>query len=133
MRSMAVSTHGRGLSAVQGILAALLLSCFVTTLGAQGGFSHSTVFGTGAMLPVGNSYGYSIIAVDDLNTDGHLDLAIAVPFFMGVFTVEGDGTGAFDQGNIAWAGAEPLSVITADLNEDGRPDIVTCNGARSST
>ena len=128
MRSRAATTHGLGWeTGVRGILTVGFLS-LAATLSAQGVFSHSTSLSAGAMFPVGNNYGYSIVAADDLNLDGHLDLAVAVPFFQGVLTNDGNGSGGFSPGSVYFVGAEPLSVITEDLNEDGRPDIVTCNG-----
>jgi hypothetical protein len=79
----------------------------------------------------------SAVAVGDLNGDGHLDLAVTVTDTRpdNVTILLGDGTGNFvpaPSGSVPVeadpnALPQPDSVVVADLNHDGRPDLATAN------
>jgi hypothetical protein len=75
------------------------------------------------------------LGVDDFNRDSFLDVVVAdqggnrVPFFLG------NGTGSMDQqpgncggqGNICTAGAGPQALVLADVDGDGRNDVIVAN------
>jgi FG-GAP-like repeat len=69
---------------------------------------------------------YDVVAVNDLNADGKLDLV--TPNLMGnaVTVMMGDGKGGFasSSGSPFPLGPRPGYVAIADLNDDGKPDIV---------
>ena len=72
------------------------------------------------------------MAISDLNTDGHSDLAIAnwdynyaLPGTLSVLLGNGDGT--FQPKVDYAAGANPGSVAIADLNGDAHPDVAVAN------
>ena len=71
------------------------------------------------------------VATGDFDGDGHPDLAIANFDSNNVTLLKGDGTGAFSEFasplSPLTAGANPIAVITTDLNGDGRPDLVVAN------
>ena len=56
----------------------------------------------------------------DFDHDGKLDLAVASK--LRIFL--GDGAGRFDSGSVIELPASPGNLHTADLNGDGRPDLV---------
>ncbi len=90
----------------------------------DGTFAVSEGFGTGFRL--------SAVAIADLNSDGHPDVAAAnrgsspeEDGYVSVFLGNGDGTLSaqlrFNTGN------NPSSIAIADLDADGRLDVATCN------
>ncbi|MEU9701604.1 FG-GAP-like repeat-containing protein [Streptomyces sp. NPDC047981] len=92
-----------------------------------GGFAAASVLSAGANL--------SSASVSDLNGDGHADLAVASAGSAEVVVLEGDGTGAFGT-PLAFGlngGTNPQAAATADLDGDGRPDVVTANSNSSAT
>ena len=82
----------------------------------------------------GNSYGgraYSI-AVADMNLDGKLDLVVSAQGDGNGFDLAsvllGNGDGTFQTGvPFMTGGYLPVSVAVADVNGDGRPDLVVAN------
>jgi hypothetical protein len=80
--------------------------------------------------------GPSSVAVADFNGDGKADLAVtdAGPFVTGaagfVSILLGNGNGTFQAARDYAAGNAPNSVANADLNGDGKPELVVADGAR---
>ncbi|MEV6580416.1 FG-GAP-like repeat-containing protein [Streptomyces sp. NPDC051582] len=90
-------------------------------------------FGTASVLSAGKNL--SSASVSDLNGDGHADLLVSSTVSNEVVVLEGDGTGAF-AGPLAFglgAGSNPQATAAADLDGDGRPDVVTANSNSSAT
>ena len=83
----------------------------------------------------------SAVAIADLNADGRADLAVAdngcygcrppYPDVPGVSTLLGNGDGTFGP-YTQFASGHPWSVAIADLNADGRPDLVTADPVSST-
>ncbi|WP_424216191.1 FG-GAP-like repeat-containing protein (plasmid) [Streptomyces sp. BI20] len=84
-------------------------------------------FGTATVLTAGADLG--AVSVSDLNGDGHVDLIAPSADSDQVVVLEGDGAGAF-AAPLAFGlngGRHPLATAVADLDADGRPDVVTAN------
>ncbi|MFD7560477.1 FG-GAP-like repeat-containing protein [Streptomyces sp. NPDC059835] len=93
----------------------------------SGGFGTASVLSAGANL--------TSASVSDLNGDGHVDLVASSAASAEVVVFEGDGTGAFGT-PIAFGlngASNPQATAVADLNGDGRPDVVTANLNTSAT
>lgn len=75
--------------------------------------------------------GASSVATGDFNRDGKMDLAWATTGAVGVLWGNGDGTFAAAAQYFA-TDADSLSVNVADLNGDGKPDLVTENNYSDS-
>ena len=76
------------------------------------------------------------IAVADVNGDGHRDLLVgnrcagscSQTLIGGVDALLGNGDGTFQAAETYSSGnAEPTSIAVADLNGDGKPDLVAAN------
>jgi hypothetical protein len=81
--------------------------------------------------------GPSSIAVADINGDGKPDLVTAnhgiYPTYNNTLSVLlGNGNGTFQAAQNITVGTEPESVVVADVNGDGKPDLVDAN-AQSNT
>ena len=79
-----------------------------------------------ASYPAPNS---TSVAIGDFNGDGHPDLAVAgnglLSTHVSVFLNAGNGTfGAFTSADAK--GSRPVTVVTSDFNEDGRPISASC-------
>ncbi|MEU3838689.1 FG-GAP-like repeat-containing protein [Streptomyces sp. NPDC028635] len=92
-----------------------------------GGFGTASVLSAGANL--------TSASVSDLNGDGHADLVASSALSAEVVVLEGDGTGGFGS-PLAFGlngGSNPQATAVADLDGDGRPDVVTANSNSSAT
>ncbi|MFD7032244.1 FG-GAP-like repeat-containing protein [Streptomyces sp. NPDC059917] len=89
-------------------------------------------YGTANVLPAGTNL--SSVSVSDLNGDGHADLVVSSANTAEVLVLEGDGAGAFAAPTAFGlaGGLNPQGTATADLDADGRPDVVTANSNSSA-
>jgi hypothetical protein len=78
--------------------------------------------------------GPEAITAADLTGDGNLDLVVAYsdPLMPSVVILKGKGDGTFEFTNQLAVGRSPSSVVVADLNKDGHPDIITADQADST-
>ncbi len=68
------------------------------------------------------------VATEDLNFDGHLDLAVSNENSANTFVYLGNGDGTFGSPTALLKGQLPTHVAIADFNNDNRPDIATSDG-----
>lgn len=73
------------------------------------------------------------LAAADLDSNGDLDLALAVPTDDAVAITLGDGAGKVGRRTKLPVGDEPLAVAAGDFNGDGLTDLVSANGGPAST
>jgi hypothetical protein len=79
-------------------------------------------------------------SVADLNQDGNADIAVANPCSGGeslycantLIVLEGEGNGQFISPPPYAVGANPAALAIADLNNDGRPDVMVANSGSGS-
>ena len=105
------------------------VACYVRLGNGDGTFQAPRGFGMG-VAPVD-------VKIADLNQDGRPDLAVAYHGdnytdygSMSVLIGNGDGTFRGWWGHYL-TGRNPVAVMVADLNADGRPDIATANAGNS--
>ena len=69
------------------------------------------------------------VVVADLNGDGKLDLVTANRILGGTTAsvLQGNGDGTFQPQHTLTVGSQPTGVTVADVNGDGKPDLVTAN------
>jgi hypothetical protein len=86
-------------------------------------------FTQSASSPVGVVLNPIALSVGDFNQDGKLDLATANDGSNNVTLLSGNGSGGFTQaaGSPVGVGSRPQSIVVADFNLDGKPDLVTAN------
>ena len=73
----------------------------------------------------------SNITAGDLDADGHVDLVVKGTF-SGLRVLLGDGKGGFVEQRYATGGG-PANLVLADVNGDGRLDVLTANASGSLT
>jgi hypothetical protein len=90
------------------------------------------VFGSNATYTVGE--GILSITAADVNGDGNVDLICAngesEPGTLSVLT--NDGSGEFGSNVTLNVGSEPCSVVAADVNGDGKMDLISANYSANS-
>jgi hypothetical protein len=95
-------------------------------------------FGTGNFdspnsFQASNAYYDNLTVIaDDLNNDGHLDLATTAPSIATVNVLLGNGTGQFTTRNSYPTGLGPRSLATADFNNDDNPDLIAASSGTIS-
>lgn len=110
----------------------------VLPIGQEGKLAVLLGSGTGAFQPAPGSplplpEAGGEMALADLNGDGRLDVALANHDTYNVTILSGDGRGGFTPAPgspvVARAGNRPHThgLAVADLNRDGKPDLVTVN------
>ena len=74
------------------------------------------------------------IVVADFNGDGNLDIAIANRTSNDISVLLGKGNGTFNPQvkYSAGAGTDPIAIAAADLNGDGKPDLVVADSGNKS-
>ncbi len=75
------------------------------------------------------------LAVADINADGNLDALVANTYSSTICVQLGNGAGRFTpQVNLPSTGpnTQPYCVAVADVNSDGRPDVLTANSGTST-
>ena len=116
-----------------GRLDLLTANTFNSTVGVllgtgMGSFGPVTTYSTGAL-----SSPFSL-AVADMNGDGQLDVLTANASTNAVGVLLGTGTGSFGAAAAydTGAGTRPYCLALADMNGDGRPDVLTANVSTST-
>jgi len=98
---------------------------WVMTGNGSGGVGDGT-FGVTA-YPTGTQSNDAALA--DLDGDGDVDIAVSDTDAQSLRVLFNDGSGAFPQDWVYLSGTGPIGVVTADLLEDGRPDVAVVNSA----
>ena len=89
-------------------------------------------------LPFEAAYSPNSLVLTDFNSDGNLDIVVGFgsPDCIGpdsgsgtIAVLYGYGNGTFQSPTLNPAGTAPVAVAAADLNGDGRPDVVAANPA----
>jgi hypothetical protein len=108
----------------------------VSTLSGAGPYQLTleAVRSTAALQPISVAESIGGIAVADLTGDGKPDLVTADPNYTngtsyrgGVRVLLGLGDGTFAPPQTFYGGPNPTSVVVADVNGDGKPDLVVLN------
>jgi hypothetical protein len=68
------------------------------------------------------------VAIDDLDGDENLDLAVGNSHDHTVSVLLGNGDGSF-QSHVTYSAVKPLSVAIGDLDGDGHPDLAVASGS----
>jgi hypothetical protein len=104
------------------------------TISILQGNGDGTFQSPATVIALPNGYAPSSIAAADLNSDGHIDLAVTDQGNNSVSIFLGKGDGTFQNRVDYPVGNSPVWVSTADLNADGVLDLaVANNGAPTSS
>jgi hypothetical protein len=83
-------------------------------------------FGPAIRLRLPAGFRATTLILADLNADGHADISVAGdPQNLAVFL--NDGKGGFRSAKTATAGAHPVALAAAEMNGDGKIDLVAAN------
>jgi hypothetical protein len=108
--------------AARGLLVASILALATGTVRARPLFPS----------PLSKTRGFGLsVAAADFNGDGSVDLAVVDTdsFYAEVWVLLGRGDGSFQTFGSFPTDSEPIHVVAADLNGDGKADLVTANRA----
>lgn len=84
-------------------------------------------------LSNGQSDAISSVAVADINSDTKLDLVATSATFRTIFILRGEGNGQFTTvGTVPIENVGPLTVLTSDLNEDQKIDLIVLSSFASA-
>lgn len=117
---------------MRSVFAAVAFSLFIFT-----GICHGDE-GVGEIAPFTLPFGITIV---DLNNDGLADIAVAVtlvagapphPGFVFVSLQNPAAPGSFLDGVRYATGTDPVAIASADLNDDGLPDLAVANSTSAS-
>jgi VCBS repeat protein/FG-GAP repeat protein len=106
-----------------------ILGCSLAALLAGGVSAADPSFTQPASSPIATGSGAISVAAADLNGDTRPDLAVANQGANNVSILLQNSTGLFGfsaAGSIT-VGTQPVSVVVADLNGDGKPDLAVAN------
>jgi len=95
------------------------ISLFRQSPGKPGTFEPPVLI---ASLP-----GVGAVAVEDLDGDGKLDIAVATDAGISILIQNASAPGIFLPAVDYAAGSQPTSIAVGDLNGDGRPDLALAN------
>jgi hypothetical protein len=73
------------------------------------------------------------VKVADLDGDGHPDLVVCDYQATSLFAFRGNGAGNFEEGRAISAGAPVNAFDIADVNRDGRADLITANSDHTAS
>ena len=110
------------------LLAWVAVPLMLGVAAATGAGGADPSFAPSGPIPVGH-LPFSVVA-PDLNGDGKVDLAVANRDSNDVTVLLGNGAGGFSAAPgspIKLGPRDPVSLVTADLNGDGRPDLAVAN------
>lgn len=92
----------------------------------------SGLFGTPVLLRTGDPAGDAHVVTGDFNGDGKLDFAVTVTNGNSVSVFLGNGDGTFQAAVDYPAGPFPRTMVVADFNADGKPDLAVQNASSIS-
>ena len=98
------------------------ISALTTSIAIAASFKGPSTFGT-HLAPIS-------IAVADFNGDGNLDIAVANRSSNDISVLLGKGNGTFNtqvKYSAGTGGPDPISIAAADVNGDGKPDLIVAD------
>lgn len=86
------------------------------------------------LITITDTFGPLYLVVADFNKDSRLDIAIANNWNDSIYLMLGNGDGTFRYSRVHSTGFEsfPCSIVTGDVNSDGRLDIVVANNGSNN-